>query len=73
MLLYQVNDTKTDLESCLQQWSEYSTSNEQVLRWFKDIEKRLQDIQPKVDLGEKKAELQQIKVRSINITFSNVV
>ena len=51
------------LESCLLQWSDYSASHDQVLRWLKDMEKRLRDTQPKADLSEKKAELQRVKVR----------
>ena len=57
-----MTDTKVMLESCLLQWSDYSASHDQVLRWLKDMEKRLRDTQPKADLSEKKAELQRVKV-----------
>ena len=57
-----MTDTKVMLESCLLQWSDYSASNEQVIKWLKDMEKRLRDTQPKADLSEKKAELQRVKV-----------
>ncbi|KAK0046935.1 nesprin-1, partial [Biomphalaria pfeifferi] len=60
-LVSQVSDTKVLLESCLLQWSDYNVSNDQVLRWLKDMERRLRDATPKADLGEKKAELQRIK------------
>lgn len=62
----QVTDTKVLLESCLLQWSDYNVSHDQVLKWLKDMEKRLRETTPKGDLGEKKAELQRIKVRNIN-------
>ncbi|RUS81756.1 hypothetical protein EGW08_010510, partial [Elysia chlorotica] len=61
LMLSQVTDTKVMLESCLLQWSDYSASHDQVLRWLKDMEKRLRDTQPKADLSEKKAELQRVK------------
>ncbi|KAH9507320.1 hypothetical protein Btru_056905, partial [Bulinus truncatus] len=60
-LISQVSDTKVLLESCLIQWSDYNVSHDQVLRWLKDMERRLRDTTPKADLGEKKAELQRIK------------
>ncbi|CAL1544282.1 unnamed protein product [Lymnaea stagnalis] len=61
LLISKVTDTKVLLESCLVQWSDYNVTHEQVLRWLKDMEKRLRDITPKADLGEKKAELQRVK------------
>nr|KAG5692778.1 hypothetical protein BaRGS_009394 [Batillaria attramentaria] len=60
-MLSHVTDTKVMLESCLLQWTDFSASHDQVVRWLKDMEKRLRETHLKADLGEKKAELQRCK------------
>ena len=57
-----ISDTRSTLETCLLQWSDYDDSNDQIQRWLKDMERRLQDSEPRVDLSEKKAQLQKVKV-----------
>ena len=61
----QVTDTKVMLESCLLQWTDFSASQDQVVRWLKDMEKRLKETHLKSDLSEKKAELQRCKVKCL--------
>ena len=58
----QVTNKKATLEACLLQWTDYSASNDKVIYWLKDMEKRLKDNYLKADLGEKKADLQRCKV-----------
>ncbi|XP_076463748.1 nesprin-1-like isoform X5 [Babylonia areolata] len=60
-MLSHVTDTKVMLESCLMQWTDFSASHDQVVRWLKDMEKRLRETHLKADLSEKKAELQRCK------------
>ncbi|XP_025103982.1 nesprin-1-like isoform X4 [Pomacea canaliculata] len=60
-MLSQVTDTKVMLESCLLQWTDFSASHDQIIRWLKDMEKRLRETHLKADLSEKKAELQRCK------------
>ncbi|KAK7104412.1 hypothetical protein V1264_019133 [Littorina saxatilis] len=60
-MLSHVTDTKVMLESCLLQWTDFSASHDQVVRWLKDMEKRLRETHLKADLSEKKAELQRCK------------
>ena len=50
------------LESCLLQWTDFNDSYEQIQKRLREMEKRLRGSDPKVDIGEKKAELQRIKV-----------
>ena len=57
-----ISDTRIALETCLLQWSDYDGSYEQIHKWLKDMEKKLTDIEPRSDLGEKKAQLQKVKV-----------
>lgn len=61
-MISEVMDTKVMLESCLLQWSDYSDSYEKIQKWLRDMEKRLRETEPKADLGEKKTELQRLKV-----------
>lgn len=61
VLTSQMKDITQNLELCLNQWDDYSTSNKEVMKWLKDMELRLQDAQSKSDLIEKKAELQQVR------------
>ncbi|XP_076442566.1 muscle-specific protein 300 kDa-like isoform X3 [Babylonia areolata] len=60
-MLSHVTDSKVMLESCLLQWTDFSASHDQVVRWLKDMEKRLRENHLKADLAEKKAELQRCK------------
>lgn len=62
-MISEVMDTKVMLESCLLQWSDYSHSYEKIQKWLRDMEKRLRETEPKADLGEKKSELQRLKVK----------
>ena len=58
-----VSDTHSTLESCLLRWADYSDTNEQILKWIRDTERRLGDTgETKTDLSEKKALLQKTKV-----------
>lgn len=65
VFVFQVTDTKVMLESCLLQWTDFSASHNQIIRWLKDMEKRLRETHLKADLSEKKAELQRCKVKEI--------
>ena len=69
-LIGEVTDTKVMLESCLLQWTDFNDSYEQIQKRLREMEKRLRGTDPKVDLSEKKAELQRIKVGK-NVCFRN--
>ena len=62
-LVAAISDTRMTLESRLLQWSQFDDSADTIERWLKDMERRLTDSEPKADLGEKKAQLQKVKVR----------
>lgn len=64
-MLGEITDTKVMLESCLLQWTDYSDSYDKIHKWLRDMEKRLRETEAKADLGEKKAELQRLKVQQI--------
>ena len=59
--LSSIVETRTALEACLLQWSDFADSSDTIDRWLKDTERRLKDTEPKADLGEKKAQLQKTK------------
>lgn len=61
--LTKIAETRAALEACLLQWSDFADTSDTMNRWLKDTERRLKDVEPKADLGEKKAQLQRIKVR----------
>jgi hypothetical protein len=61
--LASITETRASLEACLLQWSDFADTTETLNRWLKDTDRRLKDSEPKADLGEKKAQLQRIKVR----------
>ncbi|XP_064624000.1 muscle-specific protein 300 kDa-like isoform X3 [Lineus longissimus] len=56
-----ISDTKITLETCLLQWTDFDDNNDQVLKWLKDMEKKVRETEPKVDLSEKKVQLQKAK------------
>ena len=62
-----ISNTRSALEMCLLRWSDFDDSSEQILRWLKDMERRLRDNEPKTDLSEKKSKLQRIKVNHDNV------
>lgn len=61
-LLAQLADTRAIVEGGVAQWQEARDSCEQVMRWLKDMERRLADAEPRSDLAEKRALLQKVKV-----------
>ncbi|KAK6181528.1 hypothetical protein SNE40_009363 [Patella caerulea] len=61
-LISDVTDTKVMLEARLLQWTDFDASLEGIQKWLRETEKRLKSSQSKSDLGEKRAELQRIKV-----------
>lgn len=64
--LSNISASRSTLESCLLRWTDYSDTNDQILKWIKDTERRLKDSrEPKSDLSEKKAQLQKVKVRGL--------
>ena len=56
------SETRAALEACALRWSSYDESQEQVRRWLQEMERRIRDTQPRADLGEKRAQLQRMKV-----------
>ena len=56
------SDAHLALESQLLQWSEFDDSFELIQRWIKDMERKTSDPEHKADLGEKRAQLQKMKV-----------
>ena len=38
---------------------------DKVQRWLQEMERKVKDTEPRADLGEKKTQLQKIKVRKI--------
>ena len=64
-LISNISNTRSTLETCLLRWSDFDDSSEQILRWLKDMERRLKDNEPKADLSEKKSKLQRIKVNNM--------
>ena len=71
-MIGEVTDTKVMLESCLLQWTDFNDSYEQIQKRLKEMEKRLRGADTKADLGEKKAELQRVKVSQIFFTLSRI-
>ncbi|KAL8590280.1 hypothetical protein ACOMHN_006396 [Nucella lapillus] len=54
--------TKTDLESCMDQWKEFESYQDKCAHWLKDIEARLRDVDLKAALPEKQIQLEKLKV-----------
>ena len=54
--------TKSDLESCMDQWREFETWQEKCGGWLKEVETRLRDIDLKSALADKQAQLDKLKV-----------
>jgi nesprin-1 len=66
----QQNSNKIDL--CLQQFSDFTNSQEQLTKWLKDIEKHMQQhTELKPSLQEKKAQLQNHKIVHQEVTSHN--
>merc|ERR1712106_411414 len=66
----QSNATKIDL--CLQQFSDFTTSQEQLTKWLKDIEKHMQQhTELKPSIQEKKAQLQNHRIVHQEVTSHN--
>ena len=49
--------TKSDLESCMDQWREFESWQEKCSTWLKDVEGRLRDVDLKATLPEKQTQL----------------
>ena len=62
------SDTRSDLESQLLRWADFDDSSSTVGKWLEDMQAKVKDAGPKMDLSEKKVKLQKVKVRqSLNI------
>ena len=57
--------TKSDLESCMDQWREFETWQEKCGGWLKEVETRLRDVDLKSALADKQAQLDKLKVGSL--------
>lgn len=68
-----ISETRTSLESCLLKWSDYDDQADQINKWLKDIDRKLSDSELKVDLSEKKARLQKVKVSVIASLLLSII
>ena len=61
--LASLSNSRMSLQSALLQWNDFDDNHDHIQKWLRDTERRLSNSESKADLGEKRAQLQKMKVR----------
>ena len=68
----EMQSSGTKIDTCLQQFSDFTSSQEQLTKWLKDIEKHMQQhTELKASLQEKRAQFQNHKIVHQEVTSHN--
>ena len=68
----EMQNSGTKIDTCLQQFSDFTSSQEQLTKWLKDIERHMQQhTELKPSLQEKRAQLQNHKIVHQEVTSHN--
>jgi nesprin-1 len=71
-LTEEIQNNGVKIDTCIQQFSDFTSSQEQLTKWLKDIEKHMQQhTELKPSLQEKKAQLQNHKIVHQEVTSHN--
>ena len=71
-LTEEIQNNSIKIDTCIQQFSDFTSSQEQLTKWLKDIEKHMQQhTELKPSLQEKKAQLQNHKIVHQEVTSHN--
>ena len=71
-LMEEIQSNSSKIDTCLQQFSDFTNSQEQLTKWLKDIEKHMQQhTELKASLQEKKAQLQNHTIVHQEVTSHN--
>jgi nesprin-1 len=72
VLTEEIQNSGAKIDTCIQQFSDFTSSQEQLTKWLKDIEKHMQQhTELKPSLQEKKAQLQNHRVVHQEVTSHN--